>query len=64
MDRHTGGKWSIHGTKQHKDNQLLSLINDTDVKQRQCLLNEYVGDIFCQLMIYTVSMCTSSVKYI
>ena len=25
MDRHTGGKWLIHGTKHHKDNQLQSL---------------------------------------
>ena len=22
VDQHTGGKWSIHGTKHHKDNQL------------------------------------------
>ena len=25
VDQHTGGKWSIHGTKRHKDNQLQSL---------------------------------------
>ena len=25
MDQHTGGKWLIHATKHHKDNQLLSL---------------------------------------
>ena len=25
VDQHTGGKWLIHGTKRHKDNQLLSL---------------------------------------
>ena len=25
MDHHTGGKWLIHGTKRHKDNQLQSL---------------------------------------
>ena len=25
VDLHTGGKWSIHGTKHHKDNQLQSL---------------------------------------
>ena len=25
VDRHTGGKWLIHGTKQRKDNQLQSL---------------------------------------
>ena len=25
MDLHTGGKWLIHGTKRHKDNQLQSL---------------------------------------
>ena len=24
-DQHTGGKWLIHGTKRHKDNQLQSL---------------------------------------
>ena len=23
--QHTGGKWLIHGTKRHKDNQLQSL---------------------------------------
>ena len=22
LDQHTGGKWLIHGTKHHKDNQL------------------------------------------
>ena len=22
VDQHTGGKWLIHGTKRHKDNQL------------------------------------------
>ena len=25
MDHHTGGKWLIHGTKHHKDNQRQSL---------------------------------------
>ena len=25
-DQHTGGKWLIHGTKRHKDNQLQSLV--------------------------------------
>ena len=25
MDQHAGGKWLIHGTKRHKDNQLQSL---------------------------------------
>ena len=25
VDRHTGGKWLIHGTKRRKDNQLQSL---------------------------------------
>ena len=25
IDQHTGGKWLIHGTKRHKDNQLQSL---------------------------------------
>ena len=25
VDHHTGGKWLIHGTKRHKDNQLQSL---------------------------------------
>ena len=30
VDRHTGGKWLIHGTKRRKDNQLQSL--DTIVK--------------------------------
>ena len=25
VDRHTGGKWLIHGTKRYKDNQLQSL---------------------------------------
>ena len=25
MDKHTGGKWLINGTKRHKDNQLQSL---------------------------------------
>ena len=25
LDQHTGGKWLIHGTKHHKDNQLQSL---------------------------------------
>ena len=24
VDRHTGGKWLIHGTKRRKDNQLQS----------------------------------------
>ena len=24
VDQHTGGKWLIHGTKRHKDNQLQS----------------------------------------
>ena len=24
VDQHTGGKWLIHGTKHHKDNQLQS----------------------------------------
>ena len=25
VDKHTGGKWLIHGTKRRKDNQLQSL---------------------------------------
>ena len=25
MDQHTRGKWLIHGTKRHKDNQLQSM---------------------------------------
>ena len=25
VDQHIGGKWLIHGTKQHKDNPLQSL---------------------------------------
>ena len=25
VDQHTGGKWSIHGTKRRKDNQLQKL---------------------------------------
>ena len=25
VDQHTAGKWLIHGTKRHKDNQLQSL---------------------------------------
>ena len=25
VDQHTGGKWLIHDTKRHKDNQLQSL---------------------------------------
>ena len=25
VDQHTGGKWLIHGTKHHKENQLQSL---------------------------------------
>ena len=25
VEQHTGGKWLIHGTKRHKDNQLQSL---------------------------------------
>ena len=25
MDQQTGGKWLVHGTKHHKDNQLHSL---------------------------------------
>ena len=25
VDQHTGGKWLIHGTKRHKDNQLQNL---------------------------------------
>ena len=25
VDRHTGGKWLIHGTRRRKDNQLQSL---------------------------------------
>ena len=25
VDKHTGGKWLINGTKRHKDNQLQSL---------------------------------------
>ena len=25
VDQHTGGKWLIHATKRHKDNQLQSL---------------------------------------
>ena len=25
VDKNTGGKWLIHGTKRHKDNQLQSL---------------------------------------
>ena len=25
VDQHTGGKWLIHSTKQHNDNQLQSL---------------------------------------
>ena len=25
VDHHTGGKWLIHGTKRHKDNELQSL---------------------------------------
>ena len=26
VEQHTGGKWLIHGTKHHKDNQLQSLV--------------------------------------
>ena len=25
VNQHTGGKWLIHGTKRHKDNQMKSL---------------------------------------
>ena len=25
VDQHTGGKWLIHGTKRHKDNQSLMI---------------------------------------
>ena len=25
VDQHTGGRWLIHGTKRHKDNQLQSV---------------------------------------
>ena len=27
VDQHTGGKWSTHCTKHHKDNQLQSPVN-------------------------------------
>ena len=31
MDQHTGGKWLIHGTKRHKDNQNISSISKLNV---------------------------------
>ena len=36
MDQHTGGKWLIHGTKHHKDNQLQSLELSYRISMREC----------------------------
>ena len=38
VDQHTGGKWLIHGTKRHKDNQLQSLAWNSPVEypSRDC----------------------------
>ena len=36
VDQHTGGKWSIHGTKRHKDNQLQSLELPVEYPSREC----------------------------
>ena len=61
-----------HGVLTHKslwkrpysDKVISHRVNNTHVEQHQCLLNKYVGDTVYQLMIYTVRMCTGSVKYI
>ena len=36
MEQHTGGKWLIHGTKRHKDNQLQSLEIPVEYPSREC----------------------------
>ena len=36
VDQHTGGKWLIHGTKRHKDNQLQSLEPPVEYSSREC----------------------------
>ena len=48
----------------YADTVISHRVNDTHVEQHQCVLNEYVGDTFYQRMIYTLRMCTGSVKYI
>ena len=36
MDQHTGGRWLIHGTKHHKDNQWQSLEPPVEYPSREC----------------------------
>ena len=35
-DQHTGGKWLIHGTKRHKDNQLQTWNSPVEYHRREC----------------------------
>ena len=37
VDQHTRGKWLIHGTKHHKDNQLQSLEPPVEYPSRECI---------------------------
>ena len=48
MDQHTGGKWLIHGTKRHKDNQLQSLELPVEYPSRECKhdIKESKGNMF------------------
>ena len=42
VDEHTGGKWSIHGTKQRKDSQLQSLAPPAEYHSRESELDSGV----------------------
>ena len=52
VDKHTGGKWLIHGTKRRKDNQLQSL--ELNIFSRQLFL--CVPGIFKSSLIYVVHL--------
>ena len=48
VDQHIGGKWLVHGTNRHKDNQLQSLDSPVEYPSRECKYNikESKGDMF------------------
>ena len=48
VDQHTGGKWLIHGTKRHKNNQLQSLEPPVEYSSRECKhdIKESKGNMF------------------
>ena len=48
VDQHTGGKWLIHSTKCHKDNQLQSLELPVEYPTSECKhdIRESKGNMF------------------